>query len=268
MAPSICSYCQQQATFTKEHLWPAALHKRLFVANQQTSNTFWLARLQREIPAEPQIRDVCAHCNNVVLSELDSYICALFDKTFVRILKRHEKVQFDYNYHLLKRWLLKMSYNSARIHNSVDRKALETLRPYILGTGDHLGRSAQLFVQLTYPEEVNKRELDSACESNETLVFQPSMNRVGHMLFRAHGIGQKLLRTVHLRSYSFFVAYWPPGGSRNEQDDFETVFRNSHASAQLLRPSRPAICLECNGFGAWDSFRESRSTQFVFDDDA
>lgn len=88
------------------------------------------------------------------------------------------------------------------------------------------------------------------------------------MFFRAHGIGQKLLRTVHLRSYSFFVAYWPPGGGRAEQDDFETVFRKCHKNAQLLRPSQPTVRLECNGVGAWDSFRESRNGKFVFDDDA
>lgn len=160
-----------------------------------------------------------------------------------------------------------MSYNSARIHDSVDRQALEVLLPYILGKGDRLGRSAQLFVQLTYPEEIDTRELDPACESNETVVFEPSMNRVGHVLFRAHGIGQKLLRTVHLRSYSFFIAYWPPGGGRAEQDDFETVFTACLTGVQLLRSSQPTVRLECNGVGAWNSFRESRSTKFVFDDD-
>jgi hypothetical protein len=104
---------------TREHLWPASLHRRLIEANGQvTKNVFWLARLQREIPNEPQIKDVCAECNNVILSKLDAYICSLFDSTLAHVPRRNDRVCLAYDYHLLKRWLLKMSFNSARIHNS------------------------------------------------------------------------------------------------------------------------------------------------------
>lgn len=268
MQPSMCSYCKEPATITKEHLWPAALHKRLYAANEQTRSCFWLARLQRIIPAEPQIRDVCTQCNNVTLSELDSYICNLFDSTFINIIKYDEVVQFEYSYHLLKRWLLKMSYNSSRIHDSLDRRELERLLPYILGKHDRLGRSVQLFVQLVYPEEIDECELDECYESSGKLLVEPSIHRVGHMLFRAHGLGEKILRTVHMRSYSFFLAYWPPDGNRAEQDDFENVFTSSMSGANLLRPSRTSIRLVCNGMGAWQSLRESRSATFVSDNDA
>lgn len=268
MNQSICAYCKKPATPTKEHLWPAALHKRLYKVNNQTENSFWLARLQRDIPSEPQIRDVCAPCNNVILSKLDSYICELFDSKFIQILNHCQKVIFEYDYHLLKRWLLKMSYNSSRIHNSMDREALAHLLPYILGKDERLGRSVQLFVQLVYPEEVHARELDENTDASEKLLFEPSINRVGHMLFRVHGVGEKILRTVHLRSYSFFLAYWPPGGNRAEQDDFEKTFISCMQGARLLRPSQDKVHLTCDGMGAWQSFRESRSTSFAFDDDA
>lgn len=267
MNHSVCAYCKKPATPTKEHLWPAALHRRLYSANNQTHNSFWLARLRRDIPAEPQIRDVCAHCNNVVLSELDSYICNLFDSTLINIVERNQEVTFEHDYHLLKRWLLKMSYNSSRIHNSLDREALECLLPYILGEDERLGRSVQLFVQLVYPEEMDEHELDESSTSSGRRLFEPSMHRVGHMFFRAHGIGEKVLRAVHLRSYSFFLAYWPPDGGRAEQDDFDNVFTTCVRAARLLRPSQSSVCLTCNGMGAWQSFRESRNMQLVSDND-
>lgn len=48
----ICEFCQKQAVLTKEHLWPAALHKRLYTINQQSRKIFWLSKIQREIPRE------------------------------------------------------------------------------------------------------------------------------------------------------------------------------------------------------------------------
>jgi hypothetical protein len=154
------AYCKRPASLTKEHLWPAGLHKRLLTLNQEAKGLFWLARLQREIPSEPQIRDVCEQCNNVTLSELDNYICRLFDTAFSRIAQRNELIEFSYDYHPLKRWLLKMCFNSARIHNSVDRDALEVLVPYILDGRDSIGNSAQLFIQLTYPQAISEQEFD------------------------------------------------------------------------------------------------------------
>ena len=262
-----CAFCKRPGVMTREHLWPAALHKRLQLVNGQSASAFWLKRLERELPTEPQIRDVCAHCNNVVLSELDAYICELFDKNFARAPKRYEKIIFEYDYHPLKRWILKICYNSARIHNSVDREALETLLPYVLGREVNLGRSTQLFAQLSYPDLVSEYDVDPNSKNDEAVVFEPSGNRVGYMFFRAHGIGKKLLRAVHLRSYSFYLAYWPPGRGRAEQNDFEATFTTSNEHAKLLRPSLSSVRLQCDGMGAWSSFRDSRSTDFVFDVD-
>ncbi len=198
--PDICAYCKQPAVLTREHLWPASLHERLLKANAESLNIFWLARLQREIPSEPQIRDVCAHCNNVVLSDLDKYICTLFDAAFVHIPQRNERVAFEYDYHRLKRWLLKMSFNSARIHRCSDLFALEAVLPYIIGENYLFGESVQLFVQLSYPEEVPEADLSTDASSERPIIVEPTINRAGHVFFRVPGVGQKVLRAVHLQA--------------------------------------------------------------------
>lgn len=263
----VCAYCGSQETLTREHLWPASLHSRLVAANKQTSNAFWLARLKKEIPSEPQIRDVCARCNNVVLSELDTYICQLFDSAFIHIPNEGERVTFEHDYHLLKRWILKLCFNSARIHDSRDRYALEAMRPYMLGRDDSLGKSVQLFVQLSYPEQIPEEDLSPNAPPERPQIFRPSMNRAGHIFFRVHGVGQKLLRAVHLRSFTFFLAFFKPGEARAVLDDFADNFCH-YSKATLLRPSRPKLELLCNGIGAWSSFKGSRANQLVFDDDA
>lgn len=238
MTRKICAFCNQIAPLTKEHLWPASLHKRLVSVNKQSGDCFWLARLQREIPSEPQIRDVCAQCNNIVLSDLDGYICKLFDKTLWRIVERHEKVLFSYNYHLLKRWLLKLCFNSARIHDAIDCEALKSQVPYILRNTDRIEKTTQLFAQLSFPEEIKECELYVESESQNLVTFKPDMNRVGHYFFQAPA-GNKLLRAVHLRSFSFFIAFWPKKVMRSEKGKFEMAFKFRHLPSQItnLRPS-------------------------------
>lgn len=268
MAKSVCAYCKTEKPLTREHLWPASLHNRLVECNQNHKNAFWLARLRRTIAREPQIRDVCAQCNNGVLSELDSYICTLFDSAFIYTPLRHEKVHFEYDYHYLMRWLLKTSFNSARVHNSPDLFALEDLVPYILGKHVDLSRSTQLFLQLTFPQEIPLEDAESEARFDQPKVFYPDLYRVGFIYYTAHGIGRKLLRAVHLRSYTFFVAFWQPGRGQAEQNDFARVFTQGRTGTVLLRPSRSKVFVDCNGIGAWDSFQGSRDNHLVFDEDA
>jgi hypothetical protein len=92
-----CAYCGSNEPLTREHLWPASLHKRLISTRQDKNSLFWLAKIKKEIPSEPTVRDVCATCNNVILSALDGYICELFDRSFVNIWKRHDRVEFEYD---------------------------------------------------------------------------------------------------------------------------------------------------------------------------
>jgi hypothetical protein len=256
-----CAFCGSAGRLTREHLWPASLHARLAAINEDEKNRFWLSRLAKEIEGEPTLRDVCADCNNGTLSSLDAYICELFDRSLFRILQKGEEIEFRYDYHTLKRWLLKMCYNSARIHRSADLKALRILAPYILDPAEAVGESVQLFLQLAYPELVPKVDLR---DKREEVVFEPLGHRAGHLLFRVHDIGQKLLRAVHLRSYSFYLAFFRPGESAAVMADFAEVFCTRRVGVRILSAQESACRLACNGIGAWASFRSSRGTKLEF----
>lgn len=267
MTSLVCAYCKSPEPLTREDLWPRALHRRLVAANASTKPAFWSLRSQRATPSEPKIRDVCGKCNNVILSELDSYMCCLFDSTLVHIPERDELVEFAFDYHLLKRWLLKLCFNSARFHKSGDLFALEAMLPYILGKDDSFGKSVQLFLQLVYPEEVPAEDITPDAPSERPLIFKPTIHRVGHVFFRVSGVGEKLLRAVHLRSFTFVLAFFKPNERRAVQDDFAKVL-TSHTGAVLLRPSQPRIKVACNGIGAWASTEGSRANRLVFQNDA
>jgi hypothetical protein len=211
----LCAFCGSEGSLTREHLWPASLHRRPVAANQNTGNLFWLRRIDREVQGEPTLRDVCDLCNNGVLSDLDAYVCRLFDRYFVRILQRYERVNFEYDYHLLKRWLLKMSYNSARIHNSID-----------------------LFA---YPGKLPPDRLGGADLVDAPSTWEPQDNRCGHMYFNVAGVGQKVLRAVHLRSYSFFLAFFEPGGKSATLKHFTETFLS-------IVPRPRSSCLLAHGW--------------------
>jgi hypothetical protein len=228
---------------TREHLWPASLHKRLLEANKSSGSLFWLRRIKSEIQGEPTIRDVCQACNNGYLSELDRYIRTLFDRYFAGIRRRYEVVDFEYDYHPLKRWLLKFCFNSARMHNSLDLFAYPSVLPYLRGESLHVGRTIQLFLQLSYPGEVPRERLADPALQEAPVLREPQDNRVGFMRFEVFGLGRKVLRAVHLRSFSFFLAFSSPTDPLSVAEEFSMAFLSSMPATKLLSPSRSRIQL-------------------------
>jgi hypothetical protein len=103
-----CAYCGNESSLTKEHIWPRCL------INKYESLLTYSKRNDALFKGEPTIKDVCAECNNVALSQLDSYLSEIFDHHFARILQPGESTSISYKYDLLIRSLLKISYNSAR----------------------------------------------------------------------------------------------------------------------------------------------------------
>lgn len=259
----LCAYCGSEGPLTREHLWPASLHRRLVAANQHTGSSFWLRRINREVEGEPTLRDVCQVCNNGVLSTLDAYVCNLFDLYCVRIVQRYEKVNFEYDYHLLKRWLLKMSYNSARMHNSLELLAYSALLPYITGGSLSAGRSVQLFVQLAYPGAIPRDRIVDIDIADAPLIWEPQDNRCGHVDFNIPGVGRKIIRVVHLRSYVFYLAFFEPREKSATLNHFADTFLSMMSASKLLLPSRSRIELVCNGINAWKSIDTARENRFV-----
>ncbi|MGV2102576.1 hypothetical protein [Rhizobium sp. 21-4511-3d] len=228
-------------------------------ANDQQENAFWLRKLDATLGVEPTIRDVCAPCNNGFLSSLDGYACTLFDKSFSNIVQRYETVKFDNDYHQLKRWLLKVCYNSARVHAAFDVFAYQPLLPYIRGISQTTGRSVHLYAHLTYPDMAPAEKV----KAGVPLLFEPTSNRVGFMDFTVPRVGRKVLRTVHMRSYSFFLAFFEPKETAAVRKDFDAQFLAEIPNAVRLRPSDTSISLICDGWSAWDSFEGSRANRFV-----
>src|SRR5713226_6296106 len=91
-----CAYCGG-TELTREHLLPQGYFDRTggaadFVANIKAGAA------DKILSIEPTIADVCRNCNNGVLSRLDSYFLALFDRYFTNVVGRGEQISVDFNF--------------------------------------------------------------------------------------------------------------------------------------------------------------------------
>lgn len=257
---TVCAYCGNTNALTKEHLWPAALHTRMQkIWESPGHNLFWLSRLDRDIPSEPTIKDVCSNCNNVILSKLDTYICDLFDKYFFRNINKGEKVCFKYDYDLLVRWLLKLSYNSCRINDGIDHFVFQPLLPYILGYNQKYAESVCVFLELSYPARIPVEDSSENLPAG-TLVW-PDVNRSGHLIFRCR-FGKKIFRAVHLCGFTFTLAFFEPSAHVAIRAITTAEYLHARPKAILLRPERQKVYVKCGGINAYESLKNSRSFTF------
>jgi len=126
-----------------------------------------------------------------------------------------------------------------------------------------VGRSVQLYIQLSYPGKIPREHLADPKLVGAPIIWEPQDNRVGLVAFSVEGVGRKVLRAVHLRSFSFFLAFFDPKGKSAVVRDFSKTFLEQMSAMVLLSASRTYVDLVCDGADAWQSFYGSRENSFV-----
>lgn len=127
---SKCAYCGQEAKPTREHIIPA------FIYNYQKANgghEGWNEKAGKVLASEAKIKDTCAKCNNEALGRLDGSAKVMLEELGVfteNFLNASALLKYDYDN--LTRWLLKVTFNSARATgNRPD--IFKSHVPYMLG---------------------------------------------------------------------------------------------------------------------------------------
>jgi len=191
-----CSYCGEFCVPTKEHIWPAGI--------LQKSGSPDLALApggKRLFKGEPQINDVCAECNNVRLSSLDSYLKEAYEKHFSVKIPFRETITFNYKYDLLLRGLLKISYNSHRANN--DRRQIglfKELRSYILYGSDRPRSEVRLQIVTESKISVGGKEVG---------VYKLDQFRSVLLDLGSDSPAGIMTRLIAFNSYWFFVTVEP-----------------------------------------------------------
>lgn len=107
----ICAYCGEESKGTKEHIISCAILD-LFPECFAT-----IDNIRGKIhQGDPMVKDVCAMCNNERISYIDSYAKQFVCTYFIRKYDKDDSLEFEYDYTLLQKVLLKYSYNDLRSH--------------------------------------------------------------------------------------------------------------------------------------------------------
>ena len=224
----VCVYCGG-GKVTSEHVFPECFRKTvgepLFTAKTLDG--------EKAISSALTVRDVCAQCNNGPLSQLDAYICGLNSRYFERIIHAGDRVRFEYEYDMLLRALLKLSYNVARARKW-PLKPWQDTAEYIVGKGAS-PPWLHIFLQLMIPTPLREAHLPVAEDATEV---PPIPMRVALADVRPfHGLMSGCL--VSIRSYRFFVVWEDISLSTViRRKGLDAFFKISKGAYQLTRRGR------------------------------
>ncbi|MFD3348460.1 hypothetical protein [Alteromonas macleodii] len=125
-----CAFCGDRKNLTREHIFPNGVIKRF-----EHDMVSYSDKSEKIFKSDLVVKDVCEYCNNVILSELDSSFIQLYEDFIRTPLQPGSNAEFKFDYNLLLRELLKISFNSARASADGFKsvKALKKYVPYILG---------------------------------------------------------------------------------------------------------------------------------------
>ena len=227
-----CAYCGRLGTTladsfsTKEHVLPEFFLKD----DTEERRTFFFER-PLQIPSPAVINDVCNHCNNGPLSDLDAYAKNNHYSAFKENITYKSKV-FRYDYKLLSRWLLKISYNNARIANL--EKAYKThpveMIEYILGKREELP-GLSIFANILPSKRVGDM-VKMPDKMDNKIVLQPSRLRVSDI--KLSDSSQPMFsRLVAFYNYYFYLFYPEHSGIEKTEDFICYVLLNQKSKVIL-----------------------------------
>lgn len=192
----VCVFCGSRTHLTDEHVVPDCFQKTFEgIAIAKTPKG------DKAIMSAQEIHDVCAECNNGPLSQLDQYLCDLNDKFFSRIVRPGDCIQFEYDFDLLLRMLLKIGYNVARTRKWPLNK-WQSSAEYVLN-GSPSPTGIRLFLQLLIPTPAKSTSLPVSPGTDEItpLPWRCDLDNVTHY----NGLAFEY--SMSIWSYRFFVLW-------------------------------------------------------------
>lgn len=228
-----CAYCGATENFTKEHIFPASVIKN-YTTDMRSIND----KIEHDFQGDLVIRDVCAKCNNGALCILDASFIEVYKNQMAEPLNPGDEVFFEYNYDLLLRELLKISYNSARASkNGYDAKViLEKYVPYIL-TGS--GKISGIIVSLLIVTSANKINQ----ETGEQLgMMKPYLLRSASVEGLNLNTNNYITRMVAFNSFWFYLLIPKRSVTSEIKNNFWKEFKSkTHLHGVLLKKGVDSI---------------------------
>jgi hypothetical protein len=219
----ICAYCQKNSKLTREHIWPSCLISRM-----PELQVNYLGNKHVLMAGDLVVADVCADCNNKKLSALDAYFCSLYDQYFKNFKEDLTPFTFTYDYDMLLRSLLKITYNSSR---TVTRESndFEKYREYIL-KGDEIHPEILVKLDIVQPTIIDGRK------------FYPSSARCGAIQLSGP-MPNFLVRFIAVNSFYFYIILSKSAVLKNDmEEEFYRIFDNLQGT--IVHPYRQEVIVD------------------------
>ncbi|MFD1175973.1 hypothetical protein ACFQ3W_06580 [Paenibacillus puldeungensis] len=252
-----CMYClEERSGLTREHIIPAGLLEMFpeqdVTFNATTDKNIWYKDNKGLV-----IKDVCPRCNNDILGALDGYGVGLIREYFANRYKDDARLNVQYDYHLLQRWLLKIIYNTLRSSNVKSDWFNEVLQYILYNNQDNLPPVSifgGIHVDMTaFGEE--KALLLSPISSYKPLYvyLQPKIlqNGVAFLMRRKIPFDKDILKvrrtecmfTIRFGSAMFLVVLWNKDIFPYKIEEFNNFFEK-HYPYKLLTADRTEVVLQ------------------------
>jgi hypothetical protein len=230
-----CAYCDKSCPPTREHVIP-----RWYNDTPGVAETFSARAPLTHLQGDLIVRDVCRSCNSGPLSSLDGYGKELYNRYFASPIYAGETVNVDYDGDRLLRWLLKVSYNSARAQNA-DVRVLREYRKVMLGESplpDRIRCWLHLVTATCFDPAAKAARPARRDEQGHPNVDEPLWFRIGQFRLPSYPALFLVQRTVLINSFAFTLliaradASWPDP----EFDEWIKVFGSIYPEANQILP--------------------------------
>ncbi|NVJ04283.1 hypothetical protein HUW63_03375 [Myxococcus sp. AM001] len=193
-----CAYCgKSEHSATKEHIIPNAIAKTL-----SSRGTFHVNK-ELFFDGDATIKDTCSLCNNVKLGELDNRLTTAMKPWIGKWLRDADfSVTLHVDWQTLARWLLKVSFNSARATKAHDLAALTAQRKFMLGVGE-VPPKLLILGGLVRSHRLTPREKQLIRTEQDWL--DPEMNRTAHTVLPRLPEKLSISRAVLIQHLAFMI---------------------------------------------------------------
>jgi hypothetical protein len=250
-----CVYCSSEAELTREHIVPNFLYR----ANPRAKFGF-NPKADRFITWEAQIKDVCLNCNGLYLSKLDSYAHQFcLENGIDRPITDEKTIRFVYDFSLLSRFLLKVTFNCLRFKWQ-DTEWVRPFSHYILYGADHPANLAiKLGVEVAPCHKIAESERPHLPdESKHWDYMPPHMIRIGQI----SGMLSSFIfcRYVFVNNFCFYVIVLKRSVAANEIRTALKQFRGALPNVIFLDSHVKAMTLKVSSITAMDKYQDTANT--------
>jgi hypothetical protein len=258
---TVCAYCgKNEGSLTREHLFPRALDQ-LIVTPANKSHFFSERIPDKFVLAELMVKDVCASCNNVVLSKLDNYLTEWVRKYAMRYFSFGESVVISYDYDKMLRWILKFTFNFARVNPdfSGDADLLKRFRRYILGHAKRPSRM-RLSAGLVYSFVPTTKEELTLMGSEPV---HPSAIRSSIVATNYKSQYKFSVRRVSLGAFAFLLLVFEPAAPASQINELGMLLDSALPGFRVLKPEDTSRKLTASSESTMDAFRDYAHLQGI-----